>query len=157
MAGRVSQAVHDDPRIEWVGRRSKEEVDQLIHRASCLVMPSICYETFGRAVIEAYVHGVPVIASRHGAMAELVRHGETGRLFDAGDPLKLREAVELIFQDPDQLRRMRSAARQEFEQLYTADVNYELLIGAYNDVIGISSSRSITDGACVIENSAAEA
>ncbi|MBC8355936.1 MAG: glycosyltransferase family 4 protein [Planctomycetes bacterium] len=157
MAGRVSQAVNDDPRIEWVGRRSKEEVDQLIHKASCLIMPSICYETFGRAIIEAYVHGVPVIASRQGAMAELVKHEVTGRLFDAGDSTMLRGAVERIFDNPDELLQMRTAARREFERLYTAEVNYELLIGAYNEVIATSTHNSQTCQSPNIEQSTAEA
>ena len=104
-------------------------------------MPSICYETFGRAIIEAYVHGVPVIASQRGAMAELVRHGETGLLFAAGDATGLCEAVERICRDPYELQQMRRAARREFELLYTADVNYELLVGAYHDVIGAPSCQ----------------
>lgn len=157
MAGRVSQAMNDDPRIEWVGRRTKEEVDRLIHKASCLIIPSICYETFGRAIIEAYVHGVPVIASRHGAMAELVRHGETGLLFDAGNATKLREAVELAFRDPDKLLRMRREARREFERLYTADANYELLIGTYKNVLASSSVRAVPNRVCAIEKATVKA
>lgn len=157
MAGRVSQAMNDDPRIEWVGRRTKEEVDRLIHKASCLIIPSICYETFGRAIIEAYVHGVPVIASRHGAMAELVRHGETGLLFDAGNATKLREAVELAFRDPDKLRQMRREARREFERLYTADANYELLIGTYKNVLASSSVRAVPNRVCAIEKATVKA
>jgi glycosyltransferase involved in cell wall biosynthesis len=157
MAGRVSQAMNDDPRIEWVGRRTKEEVDRLIHKASCLIIPSICYETFGRAIIEAYVHGVPVIASRHGAMAELVRHGETGLLFDAGDATRLREAVELAFRDPDKLLRMRREARREFERLYTADANYELLIGTYKNVLASSSVRAVPNRVCAIEKATVKA
>jgi len=157
MAGRVSQAMNDDPRIEWVGRRTKEEVDRLIHKASCLIIPSICYETFGRAIIEAYVHGVPVIASRHGAMAELVRDGETGLLFDAGDATKLREAVERILRDSDKLQRMRREARREFERLYTADANYELLIGTYKNVIASSSVRAVPNRVCAIEKATVKA
>jgi glycosyltransferase involved in cell wall biosynthesis len=157
MAGRVSQAMNDDPRIEWVGRRTKEEVDRLIHKASCLIIPSICYETFGRAIIEAYVHGVPVIASRHGAMAELVRHGETGLLFDAGNATKLRGAVERAFRDPDKLRQMRREARREFERLYTADANYELLIGTYKNVLASSSVRAVPNRVCAIEKATVKA
>lgn len=157
LAGRVSQAMNDDPRIEWVGRRTKEEVDRLIHKASCLIMPSICYETFGRAIIEAYVHGVPVIASRHGAMAELVRHGETGLLFEAGDATQLREAVERILRDPNKLLKMRRAARNEFEQLYTAEVNYDLLIGTYKELIADTSVQHTPDSVRAIARSTVKA
>ncbi len=158
MAGRVSQAMNDDPRIEWVGRRTKEEVDRLIHGATCLIMPSVCYETFGRAIIEAYVHGVPVIASQHGAMAELIRHGETGLLFKVGDATSLREAVECMFSDVNKLHEMRRAARAEFERRYTAEVNYELLINSYQEVLGLANnSRQPADNACVVPTSAVKA
>ncbi|MCA9118922.1 MAG: glycosyltransferase family 4 protein [Planctomycetaceae bacterium] len=156
MAGRVSQAMNDDPRIEWVGRRTKEEVDSMINKAACLVIPSLCYETFGRAIIEAYVHGVPVIASRHGAMAELVRHGETGWLFETGNASELRRAIERTFSDPRKLREMRVAARRAYENLYTAEANYDLLISAYNEVI-VSVPQPVPQRSPVIKNSPVEA
>ena len=51
------------------------EVMALMRGARCVVFPSEWYETFGRVTAEAYAAGVPVVASRLGAMAEIVEDG----------------------------------------------------------------------------------
>ena len=62
------------------------DVPQLMKAAKFLVFPSECYETFGLVAVEAFACGLPVIASRLGAVAEIVDEGRTGLLFRAGDP-----------------------------------------------------------------------
>jgi glycosyltransferase involved in cell wall biosynthesis len=53
--------------------------------------------------VEAFAHGVPVVASRIGALAEVVDDGETGALAAPGDPADLRRACGLrarqVYQD----------------------------------------------------------
>ena len=44
--------------------------------ATLVVVPSECYETFGRVAIEAFAKGTPVVAADHGAVAEIVAQGE---------------------------------------------------------------------------------
>ena len=68
-------------RIEWLGRLDAQDVLSVLDRGECLIMPSVCYETFGLTIAEAFAKGTPVIASNLGAMAELVDDGRTGRLF----------------------------------------------------------------------------
>ena len=141
LAPLVSAAARDDSRIEWLGLQPKAVVHELLHDAACLIFPSVGYETFGRTIIEAYMHGVPVIASRLGAAAELVAHRRTGLLFDAGQPEHLAAAVESLLADPVEMTAMRQAARVEFEQRFTADLNYELLIDVYSRVLSRSGVR----------------
>jgi glycosyltransferase involved in cell wall biosynthesis len=87
-------------------------------------------------VIEAYAKGTPVVASNKGAMAELVRHQETGLLVEAGNADQLTASVEMLLDEPELRQRMRCAARAEFEQGYTADRNHELLMEIYHQAIG---------------------
>src|SRR5205085_6225281 len=100
-----------NPNIEYLGRRPLPELLDVIGGAACLVMPSVWYETFGRTIIEAYAKGTPVVASRLGAMAELVDEGRTGLLFTPADPADLAAAVDRMLSDPAALARMRPAAR----------------------------------------------
>ena len=135
LADRVKQAAESNPNIEYLGRRPLPELLDVIGEAACLVMPSVWYETFGRTIIEAYSKGTPVIASRLGAMAELVEEGRTGSLFAAGDAADLAASVDRLLAEPTALARMREAARAEFEAKYTAAANYLQLIAIYERAI----------------------
>jgi glycosyltransferase involved in cell wall biosynthesis len=64
-------------------------------------------------------------------MAEIVHDGRTGLHFKPGDPIDLAEKVRTILADPRKLRQMRQAARQEFDQHFTADVNHHSLMAIY--------------------------
>lgn len=134
LADQARQAAETTAGIEWLGRRSSAEVLELLADATLLVMPSIWYETFGRTIIEAYSRGTPVIASRIGALAELVVPGQTGLLFEPGSAADLVAKVrELLAIEPARLLQMRHNARREFEFKYTAQRNYDLLLDIYRE------------------------
>lgn len=130
-APRVTAAAQRLPGLEWLGRRSTDDVYTLMGEATALVFPSEWYETFGRVAAEAFARGTPVIAADLGAMAELVEHGRTGLRFRPGDPDDLAAKVEWAWTHPSELAAMRPAARAEFEAKYTAERNYELLMEIY--------------------------
>ncbi len=121
--------------VSFAGQVSHKEVLREIESSACLVMPSECYETFGRAIIEAYACGRPVVASRLGSMAELVRDGETGLLSPPGDPDTLATKLLALLKDPSLCARMGRAARAEYEARYTPERNYEQLMRIYSRVI----------------------
>jgi glycosyltransferase involved in cell wall biosynthesis len=131
----VVQAAAKDPRIQWLGSRPVEEVYALIGKATFLLVPSNCYETFGRVIVEAFAKGTPVIASNLGAMAELVDHGRTGLHFAPGNPVALASAVQQLLANQPARKEMRHAARKEYEQKYTAEANYHTLRAVYEQVL----------------------
>jgi glycosyltransferase involved in cell wall biosynthesis len=117
--------------VEFLGRRPLSEVYDLMGDARFLVMPSQWYETFGRVIIEAFAKGTPVIASKIGAVGELVAHQHTGLHFAAGNAHDLAAQVLWLKGHPEDQQRMRLTVRQEFENKYTADANYQTLISIY--------------------------
>jgi glycosyltransferase involved in cell wall biosynthesis len=131
LANDVRFAVANNPAIEWLGRRSLDEVYDLIGRAELLIMPSNCYETFGRVAAEAYAKGTPVIASDHGAPADIVDHGRTGLRFTPGNGADLAAKVREALADRTKLAEMRRAARAEFEAKYTGARNHEMMRSVY--------------------------
>jgi glycosyltransferase involved in cell wall biosynthesis len=141
LADQVTRAVQNNPAIHWLGRRAMDDVNRIVGDAKVLVLPSSCYETFGRVAIEAFARGTPVIASNHGAMADVVSHERTGLLFAPGDARDLSVKVLRACGDDTLLARLRADARREYVAHYTAAENYRQLIGVYERAIAITRSR----------------
>lgn len=125
----------DGARIEYLGARTREEVQALMREATCLVFPSVCYENFPLTIVEAFASGLPVIASDIGAMAEIVEHERTGLHFRSGDSEDLARKLEWVACHPRELARMRNEARAEYLSKYTPERNYQLMIGLYEQAI----------------------
>jgi glycosyltransferase involved in cell wall biosynthesis len=65
-----------------------------------VVVPSLFYETYGYTVAEALMDARPVVASRIGALPELVEHERTGLLVPPGDAAALAAATRRALEDP---------------------------------------------------------
>jgi glycosyltransferase involved in cell wall biosynthesis len=148
LAAEVQQAAANDSRIKWLGRQSGDEVFTLLGEARLMVLPSQCYENFPRVVVEAFAKGTPVIASRLGAMAEIIDHGRTGLHFTPADPIDLAAKVERLLADPVESNRMREACRQEYEQKYTQRANYDTLLAIYEQVLGCDLQHDLAAATC---------
>jgi glycosyltransferase involved in cell wall biosynthesis len=89
------------------------------------------------SVIEAMSAGVPVVATRTGAVPDTVTHGKTGYLEEVGDVPRLAEAVVRIIGEPDLAAEMSSAGRERYELYFTVERSHSVLRDAL-----ISSLRS---------------
>lgn len=118
--------------VTFLGQLDQADVLEQIAKASFVVMPSRWYETFGRAIAEAFSRGKPVIASRLGAMAELVDDGINGFLFEPTDPASLAAAVMTFLHTSEKAKnRMRHAARAKYEKCFSAQASYQQLLKIY--------------------------
>jgi glycosyltransferase involved in cell wall biosynthesis len=135
LAHDAMQRVQRFETVEYLGRKTHDDVLALMKGAQALVVPSLWYEGLPMTVVEAYATGLPVVASRLGGLAELVRDGETGLHFRAGDAADLAARLAPVLGNADHLQRMRREARREFEAKYTAERNYKLLIEIYEKAI----------------------
>ncbi|MBL8327777.1 MAG: glycosyltransferase [Rubrivivax sp.] len=118
-----------------LGNISQISVREEMSRSLALVLPSIWYENFPRTLVEAFACGLPVIASRLGALAELVEDGVTGLLVRPSDPADLAEKMQWALQHPDQMKQMGHNARRRFESDYGSRRNHELLMRIYADAM----------------------
>ncbi len=133
-----AQAAHLS-NVKFTGRISAEQVRCSMKRAAFLVMPSVWYEGFPMTIAESFACGTPVICSKLGAMQEIVDHHRTGLHFMPDDAEDLRQQVEYALSHPAELATMGKAARQEYEQRYTAEINYAMLMNIYEQTIGAHS------------------
>jgi glycosyltransferase involved in cell wall biosynthesis len=122
--------------VVCLGSLPGDAVRQEMQAAVALVVPSICYENFPRTIVEAFATGLPVIASRIGALAELVCEGETGLLFEPGNPADLAKKMAWALANPQSMAAMGRKARTQYEAEFSANVNYQQLTAIYQAVIG---------------------
>jgi glycosyltransferase involved in cell wall biosynthesis len=99
------------------------------------VMPSLCEESFGMVAVEAQACGLPVVASRVGALAEVVNDDRSGLLVEPGNPEKLAAALLAYADDADMLRVHSSAAREWAEARFSLDVAAEAYERLFHEVI----------------------
>lgn len=103
----------------WLG---DAEVARALESADVLVLPSHV-ENSPLAVIEAFAHGLAVVATPVGAVPDLVDHGQTGVLVPAGDAAALADALRRLIGEPELRRRLGANANAFHER--------HLEIGAY--------------------------
>ena len=130
------------PGLHSMGALAQEAIYAEMARALALVLPSIWYENFPRTLVEAYANGLPVIASRLGALPELVEDGVTGLLFEPGNAQDLALKMQWAHAHPLEMATMGHNARARYEAEYTADRNYQQLMAIYRGAIEeVASSR----------------
>jgi len=121
--------------IEILGAKTLEETLELIKQSLFVVIPSECYENFPRVIIEAFCCGVPIVATDHGAMKDLIEHGKTGLLFKWRDKKDMAEKIQSLVDDPSLAKELGLNARKQFEENYTIEKNYETLMNVYNRIL----------------------
>jgi glycosyltransferase involved in cell wall biosynthesis len=102
----------DNPRVRFVGRLSPEQLPQYYRHALAVLAPSICFETFGLTLIEAFSHGIPVIARRLGPFPEIIEKSNGGELFDTAEDLI--KSMERLQADPNRRRQLGAAGYEAF-------------------------------------------
>jgi glycosyltransferase involved in cell wall biosynthesis len=141
LSGELRARSRNIPTVEWLGPKSQSEVNNLMGAAKVTVFCSEWYETFGRVAIESFAKGTPVIASRIGALAEVVDHLRTGLLFEAGNADDLALQLGWCFDHAGAIDAMRQRARAEYERKYTAAVNCMRLTECYELAMELSESK----------------
>jgi glycosyltransferase involved in cell wall biosynthesis len=102
-----------------------------MQQARFLLLPSECYEGFPMTIAESFACGLPVLASRMGAMEVLIEDGRSGTHFAPGDPADFAAKAQEAWNQPERLRRMGAHARQIYLDSYTAERNYLTLMDIY--------------------------
>ena len=117
-------------RVRFTGMLPRNQVQALMKRAEFLILPSLWYEGFPMAIVEAFSCGTPVLASDLGGMKEIIEEGVTGRKFTVGDVRELAEKMNTMF-NSEELVTMRAAVHNKFERDYSESFNLCLLLDIY--------------------------
>lgn len=92
-------------------------------------------EAFGRVVAEGQAMGRPVVAPNHGGAVEIIRNGETGRLFKPRDPSSLAEALgEIISMKAEQREQLSELAIANIRENFSLERMCNATLEVYNEV-----------------------
>jgi glycosyltransferase involved in cell wall biosynthesis len=108
------------PNVKFVGRLAPDELSKYYRSAIALIVPSVCFETFGIILIESFREGTPVIARDIGPFREIVEQSNGGILFKDADELKA--AMHSLQSNPTRRFQMAEAARIGFETLWREEI-----------------------------------
>jgi len=84
--------------IKFLGFVKSEDI---YSKVDVVIVPSLLNEPFGRIVIEANSYGLPVIGSNRGGIPEIIRHGETGFIFNADKEDDLLKYIKMFIDKPE--------------------------------------------------------
>ncbi len=117
--------------VAFRGYLASSQVLERIKSATALAIPSRWYETFSLVALEAMATGTPVLASRIGAVAEIVLHGETGLLLPPNDEAAWQRALNELLQSPSRAKTLGTQARARFLERHSVETGVNSLRRIY--------------------------
>ncbi|WP_349886212.1 glycosyltransferase [Pantoea ananatis] len=112
----LSERFKNNKNIIYLGEVNDFDREKIYALADVVVFPSR-YESFGLVPLEAFVHGKPVIASRAGAIPEVVINNNCGLLFEDGNSQELAEKMVLLNNDDELVKRLGQGAKARVKEL----------------------------------------
>jgi glycosyltransferase involved in cell wall biosynthesis len=106
-AGELRAQAEGMPNVRFLGRISPDDLSRYYRHSIATIVPSVCYETFGIVLIEAFRQGAPVIARRLGPFPEIVERSGGGELFHTTE--ELVSAMQRMQSDPAHRARLAKA------------------------------------------------
>lgn len=135
-----------EAQVRLLGVITGEAKENALASSDCLILPSYA-EGLPMAVLEGMAYGLPVIATRIGAIPEAVTDGQEGFLIEPGDVEALADHMLRLARDPELRRRMGQAARRRAETEFSLDVIVDRLMRIYGEILGTANGHNETDQA----------
>ncbi len=129
---RVRAVLHD--RVKVLGTVSEHMKHELLAACDVLALPSRV-DTFGIVLVEAGLHGKPVIGADAGGIPGVIEQGVTGLLVPFDDPCALADAIRRVVTDPRLAARLGDAGHHSVLSRYTWDHTYRSLKEIYLDIL----------------------
>lgn len=117
-------------RVVFPGWVNSQAVDDLLSATDILTLPSLS-EGLPMVILEAFAHGIPVIATPVGAIPEVIEDGTTGILVPTGNPDALADALRGLIRDPQLRARLGTNAHRKHLERYNINVYVQQLVSIW--------------------------
>jgi glycosyltransferase involved in cell wall biosynthesis len=134
-AEHLKQLAAGNERVKFLGRVPGDDLARYYRDCEALIVPSICFETFGIILIEAWRSGAPVIARRLGPFPEIVEAARGGELFSSSD--ELVSAMRRIQTSPEHRERLARDGYAAFVERWSESA----VIPRYLDIVRRAGER----------------
>jgi glycosyltransferase involved in cell wall biosynthesis len=118
--------------VKFLGKVHPQTLSGLYRRAVAVLVPSLCYETFGLTAAEALAHGTPAIVRRIGALSEIVEQTGGGMTFETLD--ECRAAMRRLLDDSRLRTDMGQRGRSEAARRWSPEAHLEQYLGVIERV-----------------------
>lgn len=117
-----------DDRVSFPGFLRHDDLSDLMLKSSALVMPSVVAPNGDRdgipnVIMEAYAHGLPVVATDVAGISEVVINDKTGFLVKQRDPDGLANAMQKLAEKPEAARQLAKNGRAHVMELFDQERN----------------------------------
>jgi len=135
VAGEISDSirhlVEEAPEnVRFHGYLRGDRRDAFLREARIVIACSNWFEGFPNVIIEAMAAGKPIVATRIGAIPEIVDDGETGLLYNPGDTQHAVMQLSGLYHNVERCRQLGSAGQSKVMERFTPEVTYEGLLKA---------------------------
>ena len=124
--------------IEFLGRKTFEEIVPYLKSCLCTVVPSEWYDNFPNVILESFAYKKAVIATNFGSLPELVIDGETGLTFRYADIIDFRKRIDYMFEHIEEAKRMGINGFNNIVTTYSPKQHYNQLIDLFSRTINIT-------------------
>jgi glycosyltransferase involved in cell wall biosynthesis len=135
-AGALRAKAADLPNVRFLGRIAPDALRPYYQHALALIASSVCFETFGIVLIEAFREGTPVLGRRLGPFPEILEKAGAGLLF--ANEHELLDGMKTIQRDPALRREWRERAMRAFARHWSESA----VIPRYLDVVRRAAERT---------------
>ncbi len=133
-----AQALGIADRVHFAG--AVDDPAEHLRAADLFVLPSLA-EGMSNSLLEAMATGLPCLASEIGGNTDLIDEGRTGRLLPADEPAAWSAALLALLADPEQARRLGTAALERVRSRYSLTAVVAANVATYRQLLARSGRR----------------
>lgn len=121
--------------IEFLGRKSFEEIVPYLKSCLCTTVPSEWYDNFPNVILESFAYKKAVIATNFGSLPELVHDNQTGLTFKYADIQNFKEKIKYMFEHESEAKLMGENGYNQILSSYSPVQHYNQLMKLFNQIV----------------------
>jgi len=131
---KLNKLFKDNKKIDFLGKKNKKELNEIISEAYLTIVPSLWPENFPYSILESNSLSTPVLASKIGGLTELIKDEETGLLFNPNNQNDLENKIIWAIRNPKKIKKIRETAQKKVFDKYNSNEYYKKIIKIYERI-----------------------